>query len=704
MPHFEKFVHTRILGYLFLPLLILGCTIQAKITDLGSSSGLQGPQLKLVSPSSSNHKSVSATLEVSNLKSGDVVSIFYDSSCSSSSLLSTTTASSSTAQVSVRLNYQAYTFYIQIKDSSGNITSSCSSGGQTSPITYTANYLNSPGFPIGKMNTQIGGAANVALDSSGNIFVFDDLNRVQKFSSTGDFISSFGSPGTGDGQFDSQGLGGIFIDSSNYIYISEWGNNRVQKFTSDGTFVMKFGSAGTGPGQFQGPAGLAVDSTGSIYVADTGNWRVQKFNSNGVYQLHVGGSYGTANNQFRQPRSVAVDSGSNFYVTDYSGTFARIQKFNSSGTYLQTIGSYGTAAGSFQEPGHVFVDSSGNIYATDWDYSYVTKFNSSGTYQMRYGGNGSAASNLNTPYATYENPSGDLVTIDGTRVFKNFNKTTGAYISSFGGDSGTGNGQFSSPNDLAINSSNTIYVVDKDNHRVQYFNSSGVYQGQFGSSGSGNGQFSNPTRVALDSSGNVYVNDTGNSRVQIFDSTGNYLNKFGTLGVGAGQFSGLQFTQVDSSGNIYSSDSFRIQKFTSAGAYVLAFGTSAGSGNGQFASFTQKDIAIDPSGKIWVTDPGNNRIQSFNSSGVYQSQLPIYLDQIYIDSLGYIYGVSGGVFKKYDSAGNLLTTWTKSTTSYALDNYSIGGFGFSSIGEIFFSDGAYHRILKFSSTGTPLTD
>jgi sugar lactone lactonase YvrE len=59
-------------------------------------------------------------------------------------------------------------------------------------------------------------------------------------------------------------------------------------------------------------------------------------------------------------------------------------------------------------------------------------------------------------------------------------------------------------------------VADSFNNRVQVFNSSGVYQTQFGSGGSGDGQFDTPFGIALDSSGNIYVVDSGNNRVQVF--------------------------------------------------------------------------------------------------------------------------------------------------------------------------------------------
>ena len=58
------------------------------------------------------------------------------------------------------------------------------------------------------------------------------------------------------------------------IYVSDGGNHRVSVFTSDGQFVRSFGSKGSGTGQFSSPHGLAFDSSGHLYVCDYDNKRI----------------------------------------------------------------------------------------------------------------------------------------------------------------------------------------------------------------------------------------------------------------------------------------------------------------------------------------------------------------------------------------------------------------------------------------------
>ena len=42
----------------------------------------------------------------------------------------------------------------------------------------------------------------------------------------------------------------------------------MQKFTTDGEFIESWGAYGTGEGQFNAPWGIAFDSEGAVYVSD----------------------------------------------------------------------------------------------------------------------------------------------------------------------------------------------------------------------------------------------------------------------------------------------------------------------------------------------------------------------------------------------------------------------------------------------------
>jgi DNA-binding beta-propeller fold protein YncE len=106
----------------------------------------------------------------------------------------------------------------------------------------------SPGSSAGQFIEPSG----VAVDSSGNVYVTDLLNnRVEKFTGSGTFITQWGSQGSGAGQFEDPH--GIAVDSSGNVYVADWtniyGNGRVEKFTSSGTFITQWGSIGSGVSQ-----------------------------------------------------------------------------------------------------------------------------------------------------------------------------------------------------------------------------------------------------------------------------------------------------------------------------------------------------------------------------------------------------------------------------------------------------------------------
>jgi hypothetical protein len=82
-----------------------------------------------------------------------------------------------------------------------------------------------------------------------------------------------------------------------------------------------------------------------------------------------------------------------------------------------------------------------------------------------------------------------------------------------------GAGTINEAYDVVVDSVGSVFVCDHVNSRVVKYNSSGVYQGTVGSGvGTGNGQFTNPRGVAIDSSDNLYVIDR--TRVQKFNSSG----------------------------------------------------------------------------------------------------------------------------------------------------------------------------------------
>lgn len=216
------------------------------------------------------------------------------------------------------------------------------------------------------------------------------------------------------------------------------------------------------------------------------------------------------------------------------------------------------------------------------------------------------------------------------RAIKEYD-SEGNYLQQIG-ERGDSEGQFASIGGSAINSLGNIYVTDwihpqtataNFHNRILVFNSAGTLINSWGETGSGEGQFLNPKNIAIDSSNNVYVLENDlyglpkHNRVQKFDEDGNFISMFGTEEC---QFVGTGIT-IDQSGKIYIADysNHRIIKFSNSGALEATWG-SEGPEDGQFAS-GYLDIAFSPSGYIYATDNGNNRIQKFDTDGTFISKL-----------------------------------------------------------------------------------
>src|SRR6267378_1143280 len=169
-------------------------------------------------------------------------------------------------------------------------------------------------------------ARGVAVDGSGNVYVVDQMNnRIQKFAPDSTFLTTWGSQGTGDGQFNLPQ--NVAVDDSGNVYVADTSNHRIQKFAGDGTFLTKWGSQGSGDGQFIRPEGVAVDGTGNVYVADPGSGRIQKFAPDSTFQTAWPAPLGAL-----VLVGIAVDGSGDVYITDQNNNL--IDKFTSDGTLL----------------------------------------------------------------------------------------------------------------------------------------------------------------------------------------------------------------------------------------------------------------------------------------------------------------------------------------------------------------------------------
>src|SRR5579863_6596381 len=98
-------------------------------------------------------------------------------------------------------------------------------------------HVNPPLPPIDGMFRQ---PTDVTWDSQGNIYITDGYvnSRVAKYDKNGDWVKSWGEPGTGPGQFRLPHA--IVADRDNNLYVADRTNRRIQVFDTEGKFLRMF--------------------------------------------------------------------------------------------------------------------------------------------------------------------------------------------------------------------------------------------------------------------------------------------------------------------------------------------------------------------------------------------------------------------------------------------------------------------------------
>ena len=93
------------------------------------------------------------------------------------------------------------------------------------------------------------------------------------------------------------------------IYVSDgYGNARIHRFSAKGQFIASWGTIGTGPGEFMTPHAIWVDARERVLVVDRENNRIQLFSRDGGYLESWGGLF--------HPMDLWVDPDGLVYVTD----------------------------------------------------------------------------------------------------------------------------------------------------------------------------------------------------------------------------------------------------------------------------------------------------------------------------------------------------------------------------------------------------
>ena len=262
---------------------------------------------------------------------------------------------------------------------------------------------------------------------------------------------------------------------------------------------------------------------------------------------------------FREAAAVGTDSNDNVYVFN-RGEHPLIV-FDREGNFMRSWGE-----GLFPRAHGVTMGPDDTIYLTDDGDHTVRKCKLDGTILLTLGTSGKPAPFMSgdpfnrCTHVAIDPANGDFYVSDGygnARVHKY--SPDGKLLFSWG-ESGTGPGQFNIAHNVCTDKDGWVYVADRENHRIQVFDSNGKFETQWVN-------MAKPCGMYIDQDGEqrVYVAELGAAlgandqayglgpRVSIMDTDGNVLARLGDgpEGEEPGRFVAPHGICVDSLGDIY---------------------------------------------------------------------------------------------------------------------------------------------------------
>jgi len=308
-----------------------------------------------------------------------------------------------------------------------------------------------------------------------------------------------------------------------------------------------------------------------------------------------------------------------------------------------------------------------------------------------------------SPELVYTDPYADnIVTLQSGKVI---------------GQTGSNPGEFQSPRSIAFAEDGRLYVADSKNHRIQFFDSNGVFAGEWGGYGettaqatAAPGTFNEPWGIAVAPDGTIYVADTWNHRIQHFTADGEFINSFGQFGQGyeADTFWGPRSIVVDDQGRIFVVDTGnkRVAVLDQNGNLLGQFG-GTDIGLGQLNE--PVGIGLDDQGLIYVADTWNQRVVVFNDvgDGEFRAIREWLIDGWWGESLEnkpYLaVSPSGQVCVSdpegfrilcFNLEGDFLLGWGDYGYDFTTFNLP-SGLAFSPEGSLWVSDSGNHRLMRF---------
>jgi len=244
---------------------------------------------------------------------------------------------------------------------------------------------------------RLSGPQGLYIDGAGNVFLADTYNnRILKIDASGNVsvvagnsnndYSGDGGPATDAGI---NGPADVAVSSTGEIFIVDQGNQVIRRVDSSGIITTVAGNNTQGFSGDDGPATSAainnpwavdLNASGDIFIADQGNSRIRKVAvATGVISTIAGGGTSQADTlalevELSQPTDVFIDDAGTVFIGEAAGVSKRVRKIDGSGN-LVTVAGTGESGFSgdgglatdatISEASRIHVTASGDIYI--WD-------------------------------------------------------------------------------------------------------------------------------------------------------------------------------------------------------------------------------------------------------------------------------------------------------------------------------------------------
>src|SRR5262245_28666269 len=265
---------------------------------------------------------------------------------------------------------------------------------------------------------------SLTLTPDGRLWAVEaDHDRISVFTTDGEFVESWGTSGSGDGQFaftaaHNTPYGAVAFAPDGSFYVLDAGNRRVQHFDSERKFLGTWGSFGVGPGEFSNPVGIAVDSEDVVHVLDDIRGVIERYDSTGKI-LGTTPAFPVEVRPNQGANSLVIGPNGHYYVAVASPN--EVVELDHEGGLVATYGGPGSGAGMLHDqPSQMAFDAHGRLYVTHGATSgstAVSVYDTSGAFVGGFGLNGGGDAELGFPWGIVVTEDGIYVADGGETAF-----------------------------------------------------------------------------------------------------------------------------------------------------------------------------------------------------------------------------------------------------------------------------------------------